>query len=85
MKPMETLPFTDMLTSRHIYMMELSAKGADYLTASLGDEMFSCTKRIGMPTTSVSLSMRSVSVSMTSPMQRETCFSCQKRMLTMRV
>lgn len=40
MKPMETLPFTDILTSRHIYMMELSAKGEDYLTASLGDEMF---------------------------------------------
>ena len=37
---METLPFTDMLTSRYVHMMELSAKGADYLTVPLGDGMF---------------------------------------------
>ena len=40
MKPMEMLPFTDMLTSRYVHMMELSAKGADYLTVPLGDGMF---------------------------------------------
>ena len=37
---MEMLPFTDMLTSLYVYMMEQSAKGTDYLTDPLGDEMF---------------------------------------------
>lgn len=40
MKPMETMPFTDMLANRYVYMMEQSAKGADYLTVPLGDGMF---------------------------------------------
>lgn len=37
---MEALPFTDMLTSRYVYMMEQSVKGTEYLTDPLGDEMF---------------------------------------------
>ena len=37
---METQPFTDMLTSRYVYMMEQLAKGTDYLTDPLGDEMY---------------------------------------------
>ena len=40
MMPMETQPFTDMLTSRYVYMMEQLAKGTDYLTDPLGDEMY---------------------------------------------
>ena len=38
--PMESLPFEDMLTSRYVYMMEQSVKGIDYLTDTLGGEMY---------------------------------------------
>lgn len=40
MMPMETLPFSDMFTSRYVYMMEQSVKGTDYLTDPLGDKMY---------------------------------------------
>lgn len=40
MMPVEEISFTDMLTSRYIYMMEQSVKGTDYLTVPLGDEMY---------------------------------------------
>lgn len=40
MMSMEKLPFTDMLTSRYVYMMEQSVIGTDYLTNPLGEEMY---------------------------------------------
>ncbi len=37
---MEKIPFDDMFTSRYVYMMEQSARGKEYFTDPLGDEMF---------------------------------------------